>query len=117
MNGLRKALACAAAGLSLAGVFTASAQAAPEVKVGVGHWSRNCDYGHACIYPDQPSPGLWWVFDACGFHDFGLLPWSGKAHGNPFRVTYQDGRWDDVEAWTSRRLDARNQAKYVYVYC
>ena len=111
MNGLRKALACASATVFLAGVGATPSQAA------TGHWSNTCDYGHACIAPDLPPPGGWWVFDGCGFHEFYALPWSGKAHGNAFRVTYQNGHWDDVEAWTSRRLDARNETKYVYVYC
>ena len=117
MNRLQKVLACATTVVSVFGVCAAPSQAAPEIKVGAGHWSNTCDYGHACIYPNLPPPGAWWVFDGCGFHDFYTLPWAGQAHGNAFRVTYQNGHWDDVEAWTSRRLDARNETKYVYVYC
>jgi hypothetical protein len=117
MNGLRKALACATTALSLVGVCAAPSQAAPEMKVGAGHWSNSCDYGHACIEPTVHEPATYWVFDGCGFHDFYILPAYGKAHGNAFRVTYQNNRWDDVEAWTSRPLDRYNETKYVYVYC
>jgi len=117
MNGLRKALACATAALSLAGMSPAPSQAAPDLQLKTGHWSNSCDAGHACIEPTTHWPATYYVFDGCYFHTIYILPAYGKAHGNAFRVTYQNDRWDDVEAWTSRPLDRLTETKYVYVYC
>jgi hypothetical protein len=117
MNRLRKALACATTAASLVGLCAAPSQAAPEMKVGAGHWSNRCDAGHACVEISGHRPATYWVFDGCYFHTIYTLALSGVAHGNAFRVTYQNDHWDDVEAWTNRPLDNHTETKYVYVYC
>ena len=120
MKRLQKALACAATAVSLIGVCTSSAQAVqqPDATQGDGFWAWTCQDGRACVEGINMG-GLppWWNFDGCGFHAFYIPPFRGWAHGNAFRVTYQDNRWDDVEPWTTRYLDSHNDAKYVYVYC
>lgn len=116
MNRLRRSLTCAAMAATMTALFVSPAQAVTEDG---GFWASSCLDGRACIEANGPvnQPPQWWNFDGCYFHAFYLLPYYGRAHGNAFRVTYGDGRWDDVEAWSGRRLDGTNETKYVYVYC
>lgn len=84
-----------------------------------GYWADGCDPGRACVWTNHGDWGRGnaWNFIGCGMH--GLSYWfnAGQAHGNKFRVTYQDGRWDETPAWTSRALDDTNLAKSAWVYC
>ncbi|WP_045310811.1 hypothetical protein [Lentzea aerocolonigenes] len=114
---LGKVLTGAAAAAALLCANASAVQAAPAPLSSDGFWAGTCQAGRACIEASTPPPYKWWNFDGCYFHTFYLLPSKGTAHGNAFRVTYQDDKWDDVEPWTTRWLDARNETKYVYVYC
>lgn len=108
----RKYLAGAAIAASLIGLSVTPAQAAPSAS---GFWSNKCEFGHACLeFRDIPS---WWNIVGCGHHDIFMIPVYGKAHGNTFRVTYQNDRWDEVARWTERPLDSRNQLVSAYVFC
>jgi hypothetical protein len=101
---------------SLIGVCAAPAQAAPATVSAGGYWSYSCEAGRACISAPA-SPRLWWNFDGCGLHPLNAAADWAQAHGNSFRVTYQDNRWDDVAQWSSRFLDYSNAIISVYVYC
>ena len=113
---LRKALACVTTAASLTGLCATSAQAAPATVLG-GFWAYDCPYGRACVETLTTDALDTWVFDGCGYHDiYANVTW-GIAHGNKFRITYEDGRWDEVAAWTDRPLDKTNPTDYAYVYC
>lgn len=60
---------------------------------------------------------MWWNFDGCGPHAINAIADLGQAHGNRFRVTYQDKRWDEVAQRTTRFLDLSNPIISVDVYC
>ncbi|MFI6165279.1 hypothetical protein ACIBCN_00695 [Nocardia sp. NPDC051052] len=111
-NRLGKALVCATMAGSAIGLFAAPSQAAPEA--GGGYWSDHCDWGRACI---QHIGGAWYNLDGCGFHGINDLYTRAQAHGNGFRVYYQDGRTDDAAAWTTRGLDPNNRVVNVEVWC
>jgi hypothetical protein len=113
---VRKAMASAALATSLIGVCAAPAQAAPATVSADGYWSYSCEAGRACISAPG-SPRLWWNFDGCGFHPTYGIADLGQAHGNRFRITYQDGRWDEVAPSTTRFLDLSNPISSAYVYC
>jgi hypothetical protein len=55
--------------------------------------------------------------DGCGSHQVYMSADRGIAHGNAFRVTYQDNRWDEVAQWSTRILDVTNPTISAYVYC
>jgi hypothetical protein len=71
------------------------AQAEPATVSAGGYWAHTCDAGRACI-SSPATPRKWWNFDGCGLHVINAAADVGWAHGNRFRVTYQDGRWDEV---------------------
>jgi len=108
---LHKILAGTVTGVALVGVCASPAQAADN-----SYWASNCAAGRACVQVNN-SQGSWWNLDGCGFHNLFLAPWAATAHGNSFRVTYQDGRWDDVNPWSTRRLDVNNRTVSVFVNC
>lgn len=114
INGLRTTIAGAAAAALMIGVGAVPADAAPPT----GFWSSTCQDGRACI-ADSPSDhdASWWNADGCGFQPLSIWAWRGRAHGNKFRVTYRDDRWDEVQPWTTRALDGTNPTKSIYVYC
>jgi hypothetical protein len=60
---------------------------------------------------------MWWNFDGCGLHVISAVADLGQAHGNRFRVTYQDNRWDEVAPRTTRFLDYSNPITSAFVYC
>lgn len=102
------------------GVFATPALAEPAAKraEATGFWAYSCQSGRACIQSNlDPVYPSWWNFDGCGHHGYTAVATWGQAHGNRFRVTYQDGRWDDVAAWSGRALDRRNDPRSVWVYC
>ncbi|MFI0977429.1 hypothetical protein ACH4SP_10415 [Streptomyces sp. NPDC021093] len=89
------------------------ASAAPP---GADYWSPQCDYGRACIFLAN-TPNKIWNVESCGYNPIqDHYNWA-KAHGNAFTVTYADGRWDRVEAWTERPLDGNNLVVRVDVLC
>ncbi|HEX8870103.1 MAG TPA: hypothetical protein VF821_30860 [Lentzea sp.] len=114
---LGKALTGVAAAAALMCANVSAAQAVPAPLSAGGFWAYSCQAGRACIEGSTPPPYMWWNFDGCYFHELYMLPAKGQAHGNAFRVTYQNNKWDDVEPWTTRWLDAHNETKYAYVYC
>ena len=103
-------------GASMVGLSTAPAQAAPAALSGDGYWSYSCEAGRACI-SSPGSPRMWWNFDGCGPHRIDAIADVGQAHGNRFRITYQDYRWDEVAQFTSRFLDYSNPIISADVYC
>ena len=116
-NRLRKALAGATMAAALTGLCAIPAQAAPQTPESGGFWAYSCQAGRACIVGFTTDPLKVWNIDGCGYHSINIAPDEGIAHGNAFRVTYADGRWDEVAQWSSRTLDATNAAVSVNVYC
>ncbi|MFC0543054.1 hypothetical protein [Kutzneria chonburiensis] len=112
INRFGTTIAGAAAAAVLIGVCAVPAQAAPPT----GFWSSTCQDGRACISDATTDPS-WWNANGCGFQPLAIWAWRGQAHGNRFRVTYQDGRWDEVQPWTTRSLDGTNPTRSVFVYC
>lgn len=97
---------------------TATAQAEPSAKTAAagGYWADTCDYGRACIQLADP-PQKFWNMVGCGHHPIrDLYDWA-VAHGNAFRVTYVDDRWDLVGRWSARSLDGNNLVRSVWVFC
>ncbi|GHE35232.1 MULTISPECIES: hypothetical protein [Streptomyces] len=78
------------------------------------YWNYKCDYGRACIYSIS---GQVWNADQCGVNPVNGVYNYAKAHGNSFRVWYQDWTWDVVTAWSERTLDGGNVVTEVQVYC
>jgi hypothetical protein len=81
-----------------------------------GYWAKGCDPGRACIFLAEDYT-VAWNFVGCGYHPVQDFYTAGQAHGNPFNVTYVDGRWDRIEPWTSRGLDFNNLVTRVDVLC
>ncbi|MCF0087102.1 MULTISPECIES: hypothetical protein [Streptomyces] len=76
--------------------------------------SYKCDDGRACVYD---TLGQVWNMEHCGNNPiYGRFNYA-KAHGNTFRVWYQNNTWDFVSAWTERSLDGGNMVTQVDVYC
>ncbi len=113
---LRKGLVCAVMAVPMIGLCaTPSLAEEPEA---TGYWATFCESGRACVKSNVP-PGAkpWFNFNGCGRHAFFAKAVWGKAHGNKFRVTYKDNRWDEVNPGSDRPLDGNNNPKYVDVYC
>ena len=121
INRLRKALVCAMVAAPLIAVCatpSSAATSAEQVEMAGGSWQTICLSGRACVRSNVPvGRPSWWNFDGCGPHAFYPKALAGQAHGNRFRVTYQDDRWDDVQPWSSRPLDGNNNPKSVFVFC
>lgn len=116
-NFFRKTLACAAMTASVVGLGAIPAQAeSSQEPVGVTRWRNLCEHGSACIRLAN-NINRWWNFDGCGPHGVHDYYGRAQAHGNAFRVFYQDGRWDHVPPWTSRALDPHNLIVRAEVYC
>jgi hypothetical protein len=87
---------------------------------GGGYWAEQCDYGRACLHLSglRSGPGgPYWNLIGCGSHGINDYYDAAIAFGNRFTVTYRNDRWDEVEPWTGRGLDASNLVTNVYVYC
>lgn len=96
---------------------TAAPASTPKTPEAGGFWAYSCQAGRACIVGYTSDPLKVWNIDGCGYHSISMSADEGIAHGNAFRVTYADGRWDEVVQWSSRTLDAANAAVSVNVYC
>ncbi|MFF9345589.1 hypothetical protein [Streptomyces sp. NPDC014734] len=110
----RKTIASAAAALT----FTATgvlASAGPAAADGV---YDTCLAGRACIWFAQGVyTGKVWVFEGCGYHTLNdKFKWA-EAHGNPFKIFYNNGSTDTVNRWQARSLDGVNVANHVEIYC
>lgn len=81
------------------------------------YWAWACDYGRACLWHNLGMAHQAWNVEHCAYSDVHDYYDGAHANGNSFRVFYQDGRWDQVDKWTSRPLDPNNLATGVYVYC
>lgn len=118
---LRKALVCAMMAAPLIGVGATPAlaeSAAEQPELQAGSWETICLSGRACIRSNVPAgQPAWYNFNGCGSHTFTPRAFWGQAHGNRFRVTYKDNRWDEVAAGSNRALDGNNWPKSVFVYC
>ncbi|MGI5340929.1 hypothetical protein ACQEVS_27760 [Streptomyces sp. CA-181903] len=110
----RKTVASAAAALTLAatGVLAGTGSAAAD---GV---YDTCTSGRACIWFAQGVyAGKVWVFEGCGYHTLNdKFKWA-EAHGNPFKIFYNNGSTDTVNRWQARSLDGVNVANHVEIYC
>jgi len=111
---LRTRLPVTAAALAAAVLFggpgTASAAVQPA------YWKAQCDAGKACLMNAQ-NPPVFWNVDHCGdnlLHS--RFQWA-QAHGNTFRVYYENGLWDRIDPWTQRPLDPGPWVVRVNVVC
>ncbi|WP_406134976.1 hypothetical protein [Streptomyces sp. NBC_01089] len=115
---LRRIVTVLAAGAMLAG-FGLAASGTAQAGEG-GYWATQCDYGRACLHLSglrQGPGGAYWNMIGCGRHPINDYYDAGLAHGNTFIVTYLDNRWDRVDAWTGRGLDASNLVTEVFIPC
>ncbi len=98
------------------GAAVALASGPAAASVSTKGWSPQCDWGKACIRLASDA-GRWWNMNNCGYNPINDRYSWGKAHGNSFTVTYVNGTWDRVEAWTERPLDGNNTVIRVDVHC
>lgn len=109
------AVALGVATLTVAPSSASAAEAQPQF------WNYRCEYGRACVYHVD---GNVWNVEQCGvsgLHDYYDY---AKAHGNSFRIWFQDRFEDpeefiDVPAWTEKALpsDVDHLAYRVQVFC
>jgi hypothetical protein len=92
------------------------ALASSPASAGGGYFKVGCDAGRACIFLTHATSTAY-NLDGCGGHGVGDYYIWGQAHGNSFIVHYANGRWDRVDAWTERRLDAYTVVTGVDVLC
>ncbi|MER7349210.1 hypothetical protein ABT390_27805 [Streptomyces aurantiacus] len=108
-----------AAALGAAAVATASAPAAADVSA--KFWDTKCNFGRACVYKlHGPEGRNWWNIEHCGYTPLNDYFTHAKAHGNSFRVYYNDNpnQWDYVAAGTDRPIgQGGDRASGVTVYC
>ncbi|MFH8984763.1 hypothetical protein [Streptomyces varsoviensis] len=110
----RKTIASTGAALTLAAtaILTGAGPAAAD-----GMYDT-CLPGRACItFAQGVYAGKVWVFEGCGYHPVNdKFKWA-EAHGNPFKIFYNNGSWDQVDRWQARSLDGINVANHVEIYC